>query len=684
MAFACGFWNGINSLIIPVAKSGRPIFDPVPFLEARAIEQLFVHERLSDSVSAALARDFNVVSPLHKGFDRRELHPIHLLPGEPRPENTIAQLDLPEGARMRRLKLACWGHIPSEDRSHWTRTFAMAGVTIHGSANTGLLAAQIRSRTPLQATERYMGAFAQDTPTWERYLWIFAGATFNDLVNFWNCRARTTGWDGRPHMVGMPREALGSAETMELIPEWCRPSGDSWVKPDVIVCAPTGSEAKTRAAFGQLGFVEYVGDSITHGFGAERKERHAPEFQLAGPMISGAMRRGMSGSTLATYTGDGVSLDLPLPEGFDVSASRVVRIELHNLPLELPVNDRLAQAILPAARASIDGVGFGVLSGRRPWTFDLQIPSGWEALRLWGEGCGFDVQRSQAGRYGEALLGRLERAEALDALATEPAQALLAQLAPLSAKKFAQHLVSDAGGDLQEDKLINTLRREALWMELRSRTLAEITSNTRIAKKEMLGALSATADFGFVRRGRALRCPACNYPSWIPLSGLDERVQCSACGNDHPLPVSDRGGTREAETHYRLDGLMARCIDQDLLVVLLALRATELEQDAVIEQSWPGLLLLSDGDHATEVEIDLLVSTGRRVTVLECKTTAENLQPEEADRLVSTAARMKALPSVAALHGEFSPQTREKVVRAGGLCLERHHLLRERRDIRSP
>lgn len=674
MARASGFWNGINSLIVPVNRRGQ--FPPslASHLEARGIEQLFVHQRLSDTSMAKLGGQFRSVARMWDRLGERELHPLHLFDASSARQGMMIEPKLPNRARMRRLKLACWGEIPEEDRSHWKRVFSMHLDDTVGPSFTTFLNEQATGRTPLFVGCRYMGAFNQTRPTWERHLWIFGGATFNELVTFWNYRARMAGWDGRPHMLGLPREALATPTQLAPLLDWIAPRDDEWVKPDIIVSVPPGEELDARAAFEELGLIEYNGNIIRHGFGTQDDGRQRPEFQLAGPMISGAMQRGTTAWTLATFTGGKVSLDLPVPDRFRVSRSRLVRIELHNLPLPLPANDRLAQAILPAARATLDGVGFSVYAGTGPWAFDLSIPSGWDALRLWGEGLQFDIARSQPGRYGEALLARLGGLKGLQVLASEQSLAVLGQLTPQSAKKLAQHLVGIAGsGGLDENHILQLIRTEPLWMELHARTLAEMRSKINVTKRELLSALAKLTCAGFIRRGRALRCPVCNYGDWLALGEIDERVRCRACGTEYPLAVADPGATREAETYYRLDGLMARCMDQDLLPVLLALRHTQrLDPTIEIQQAWPGLLFTRDG---REVEIDLLVSTGQRVHIFECKLTADRLSVGEAKRLVETAVALKAIPTAAGLTGEFGQTVRKIITDAGGACLERRHLL---------
>jgi hypothetical protein len=97
-----------------------------------------------------------------------------------------------------------------------------------------------------------------------------------------------------------------------------------------------------------------------------------------------------------------------------------------------------------------------------------------------------------------------------------------------------------------------------------------------------------------------------------------------------------------------------------------------------IEQAWPGLEIF---DGTNKREVDLLVSTGRKVTVFECKANARSMSERDARALINIARGLAAIPTVAALDGEFSRPVRDAVESYGGVCLERRNLLnRHARD----
>jgi hypothetical protein len=89
-------------------------------------------------------------------------------------------------------------------------------------------------------------------------------------------------------------------------------------------------------------------------------------------------------------------------------------------------------------------------------------------------------------------------------------------------------------------------------------------------------------------------------------------------------------------------------------------------------QAWPGLELTNN--QGTR-ETDLLISTGAKVTIFECKAQASSMHDKDAKELVHLARDLEAIPTAAALDGEFQPSVRKIVEAGGGNCLEHSHLL---------
>lgn len=149
-------------------------------------------------------------------------------------------------------------------------------------------------------------------------------------------------------------------------------------------------------------------------------------------------------------------------------------------------------------------------------------------------------------------------------------------------------------------------------------------------------------------------------------------MTCRACRDPFLLPVLDPSGERETPPVYRLDGLMAWVMDQDLLPVMLCLRAL-LERAPVPRGIWPGVEFKYPAGQ--DCEQDLVLSNGSTVWIAECKSRAEKLSTKEALALVEFCKEFEAVPVIAAPKGSFSARAREVVEDARGLCLGADALL---------
>ena len=114
--------------------------------------------------------------------------------------------------------------------------------------------------------------------------------------------------------------------------------------------------------------------------------------------------------------------------------------------------------------------------------------------------------------------------------------------------------------------------------------------------------------------------------------------------------------------------MMARIMDQDILPVLLTLRALRPHpRRADLFFAWPGVELQLDS--ATHFEVDLLVSDGRVAWCYEVKNNATGLKLEQLRRLLETSSKLDARPGIAALEGEFSGSLVSQVINANGRVL---------------
>jgi hypothetical protein len=266
------------------------------------------------------------------------------------------------------------------------------------------------------------------------------------------------------------------------------------------------------------------------------------------------------------------------------------------------------------------------------------------------------AQPSGAGQLARTLLDRISDNEGLDALALPHALSILQALIAPSRKKLAQRIrreLQDSGmAAIDEDRVVELLGREGLFAELATRTLAQLQGTLGVPPKVVLSSVGPLCDAAFLQRGRAFACPLCGIKDYLRLAELNDRVACRACRQEFPLPAVENG--QEAPTAYRLDGLMARAMDQDIVPVLLTLRYLLRRPEASNHAHWwPGLDLYENDSIDADYEIDLLIADGGRLLVCQVKRDAGGLTRDEAIRHFDLAHRLGGQPVLSAPAGDW-------------------------------
>jgi hypothetical protein len=117
--------------------------------------------------------------------------------------------------------------------------------------------------------------------------------------------------------------------------------------------------------------------------------------------------------------------------------------------------------------------------------------------------------------------------------------------------------------------------------------------------------------------------------------------------------------------------LTARSMDQDLLPVLLAVRALRRAFTGYLFHAWPGIELTCGRD---AVDVDLLAH-GAWVACCEVKATASGLKEPQLADLICLCEHVGARPCIAALEGSFPEAVAQEIRRRDGLVFERSDLL---------
>ncbi|HSZ12869.1 MAG TPA: hypothetical protein VK790_02420 [Solirubrobacteraceae bacterium] len=478
-------------------------------------------------------------------------------------------------------------------------------------------------------------------------------------------------------MIGLPHESLHAGQLAALA-DWLPRTPESHHTPDVFISCLGRLHDEVRTALANVPLVEETEAERRFQFGRGASPNEPPTFAFLPPYVGGHFIRGTPAATIVSFNNGKSSLALPAPPSFDIRTFARVRLVFRNLPLPLPVTPSTAQLVHPNAIAR-DGVLLLTNAQSDEWNFDIRLPTAGQALQNWVTDKGFALTRTQDGRDADALLRRLGGLDALDVLADPKRLSLLRALAPSSRVKLAQRLIAEAeraDKQLDEATVTEWLADLGLFLEIEARTADDIASRmgAGTSKHEVFNLLAPLVEAGFVRRSKLMRCPQCRFRSMLDLRELDETVRCRACGESLTLPVVDESGNREPANLYRLDGLTARVMDQDILPVLLTLRAVRpAPQQADQFFAWPGVELAKS--NGNPVDIDLLVSNGTTVWCYEVKNNATGLKSTQLRRLIDLASEIDARPGIAALEGEFSQELSQKVAEANGRVLTANDLL---------
>jgi hypothetical protein len=675
-----GFWNGVGSLLVPVTRNGRLPGWVDGLLEVRPVDHIYVHPGVTEQAMERLRQRVGNASRLRAGFDDREVHPLLLLgpsKDQPRPLPPI-EFPLFKSRNLRRVAAAAWGVIPADDLEEWQPWFhavQVDGEDAHGALLRGQVADA--GASPLLLSGGTNGIVHQVSPLDTPSLWIFGeSAGFRELVNFWNFRSRSMS-DGRAPVIGLPQQALSYPAQLEALHRWLPRIPGSRKTPDLFVnCEPRHDQA-VQAALTQAGFAEETSEKLgKFSFGRDVTPNDPPTFALVRPLLGGPFVRGAHASELVAFSSGRASTSLPAPKQFLARSGANTRVVFRNLPLPLPATPAAARRINPNATAS-DGV-MVLTSAMTPWNFDITLPSAWEALTDYAADRGFQAEWSRDGRDANALLQRLGNLERIELLRHRLRVAILEALAPINRHKWARAIAADAaqaGEQLDEGALVEELSQVGLFLELEARTANQIA--TRIGpgtrKADVLRELPSLVETGFVTRARSLECPSCRFRHLLRLDEQAERVRCRACGHQFTMPVVDNSGEREPESFYRLDGLMARAMDQAVLPVLFALRTLRTHLGGELFFAWPGVLLRGAGQDP--VDADVVASNGERVFCCEVKTSASGLGQPQLVKLMALSRQLEARPVIAALKGSFEADIVSKVLEAGGLVLTEADLL---------
>ncbi len=284
-----------------------------------------------------------------------------------------------------------------------------------------------------------------------------------------------------------------------------------------------------------------------------------------------------------------------------------------------PRTTQIAQTILRDGWFSKYGLTATYSITSNPTYLAFNLPTEWKTLEAYFGAHGYGVRPSKPGIYGGALVGLLGGWPEVGVIAQKQVYLLFDLLALASTKKIAQRISKSL--NISEDNLERV--RQALddteiVAELNgiTKTLGELKNHPTLQsyRSELVGILSQLCELQVTHRGFLLACPHCGATEWYPLDKLNERLMCWGCGHEFPLPVEKPAGG-EIQWEYRLNTLVNRAVDQDVLPSVLSVYYLTKDKEACCKST--GIELVKNDQ--VSAELDFLYVCEQKLYLGECK-----------------------------------------------------------------
>lgn len=312
------------------------------------------------------------------------------------------------------------------------------------------------------------------------------------------------------------------------------------------------------------------------------------------------------------------------PPGFRNQSLGILVVDLESdIWARYPKAHNVAEAIKQGGWFSKYGISMRMRCPARPTYLSFDLPSEWVALSRYFEGKGYFVRPSKAGQYGAAIVRLMGGIRAVDILAQKLVYLLLDMLALRSTKKVAQRIVEAIGrNDLLVAEVEEVLQELEVIPELQGipKTYQQLTSDERLKPyhDDLLACISRLSENQILKRGFYLECPNCGARDWYPLETLREQLACGGCSHVFMLPVEQPPGS-EIRWQYRLNTLVNRAVDQDVLPAILALHY--LTKDRIATCLALGIEIMQEKQSLTD--LDFVFVSEQQLFGGECKAGTE-------------------------------------------------------------
>ena len=393
------------------------------------------------------------------------------------------------------------------------------------------------------------------------------------------------------------------------------------------------SADRARGVFKELQVLEPFSEETIKGntirFGEEEEIEQIIEdrpltymfSQLEGPQT---YFEGISGSTpdLVNLNYGANDLRIDVPSSFYNRHSQAVALDFEcDVWKRFPKCHHVAKVIEKNSWFSRYGISIAVHLSNRPHFRTINLPPERESLRLYFQEKGFKIRSSKVEQYSNAVVDLVGGISKVELLATKPTYTLLNLLAQKSTKKIAQRIVNTLGlENARIEDITNIFQDLEVPPELKNapRTFGELRDDQRIGLKPplLLNLLDELVIAQVLKRGFYISCPNCGIPEWYPLESISEHLTCPGCSYRFILPVREPDKPNiEMQWRYKLNTLVNRAVDQDVLVGILALH--HLSKKKATSCHVFGLELWKDDKPITD--FDFLFVLEQKLYAGECK-----------------------------------------------------------------
>lgn len=271
------------------------------------------------------------------------------------------------------------------------------------------------------------------------------------------------------------------------------------------------------------------------------------------------------------------------------------------------------------------------------------LPSFQDTTQHLFEEAGFNIRKTTKTSILDQTVRLMGSMEELEIITDKNIFELLISLAPKFrseriAKDIAKTLAELVTSEQLSDIVSQFTSKGAMVLPSVTLTIEGILELVKIDKKQkkyLYPILQHLHDHKVLLRGKYFNCPHCNSNLWIPISELKKVNYCIECDNHVQLPVFSN--EKQDSDHYRLNQLLARAVDQGQLSTLLPLVF-------FYKQPYSAFEYVSNIDvyrlNERITDVDLFIKIGKKIGVVECKSTNTFTQ-RQVDDLLNIALGLK-------------------------------------------